>query len=102
MLKLLDPVQNQFMLIYVKVVSKVLILSFCTRNERTASPVVVRVQVDDVEAAVDKAVKAGAQLVGEIREDTVCGGGKLGALVDPFGLSWIAVSPPQDAPEVEA
>lgn len=62
----------------------------------------IRVQVDDVETTVDKAVKAGALLQGEIGVDeTACGGGALGNLVDPFGVSWIVVSPAKTS-EAEA
>ncbi|XP_078158850.1 lactoylglutathione lyase / glyoxalase I family protein [Carex rostrata] len=71
-------------------------------KEGTSPSVRIRVQVDDVETAVGKAVKAGAQLQGEIGVDeTACGGGALGNLVDPFGVSWIVVSPAKAA-EAEA
>ncbi|KAJ4795062.1 Glyoxalase/bleomycin resistance protein/dioxygenase [Rhynchospora pubera] len=66
------------------------------------APVLIRVQVDDVEGAVSKAVQAGAQLQGEISEDeAACGGGALGKLVDPFGVSWAVIAPAK-VTEVEA
>ncbi|VVB15416.1 unnamed protein product [Arabis nemorensis] len=46
---------------------------------------------DDVEAAVAKAVDAGAVKAGEVSE--VDGGGKRGKVTDPFGVAWIFSSP---------
>jgi uncharacterized glyoxalase superfamily protein PhnB len=57
--------------------------------------VVTRVQVDDVDAAVDKADKAGAMVVGEAGDEDPCCGGRMARLLDPFGVSWDVVSPPQ-------
>ncbi|KAJ3671936.1 hypothetical protein LUZ60_008015 [Juncus effusus] len=72
----------------------------------SSGAIMLRVQVDDVEAAVAKAGKAGAQLQGEITEDeSACGGGTFAKLVDPFGVSWAvtcAAAAPKKADELEA
>jgi uncharacterized glyoxalase superfamily protein PhnB len=73
-----------------------------TRNEAAASRLLLRAQVEDVDAAVEKAEKAGAVLVGNGGEEDTCCGGRLVKLADPFGLSWDVVSPPPAAVEAEA
>uniref|UniRef100_A0A1D1XS31 Uncharacterized protein At5g48480 n=1 Tax=Anthurium amnicola TaxID=1678845 RepID=A0A1D1XS31_9ARAE len=56
--------------------------------------VVFRLEAADVEAAISKAVKAGAVLEGEVSEEGEgpCGGGLVGTLRDPFGQAWIVAS----------
>ncbi|KAF3592372.1 hypothetical protein DY000_02025629 [Brassica cretica] len=49
-------------------------------------------ETDDVEAAVAKAVAAGAVKVEEVAEGEAEGGVK-GKVTDPFGFTWIFVSP---------
>ncbi|MQL94683.1 hypothetical protein Taro_027331 [Colocasia esculenta] len=55
--------------------------------------VVFRLETEDVEAAVSKAVKAGASLDGELLEgEAPFGAGLYGKLRDPFGQVWIVAS----------
>ncbi|XP_073014043.1 uncharacterized protein At5g48480 [Typha latifolia] len=59
-------------------------------KEAKVGGIVFRVETEEVEKAVAKAVTAGAVLQGDIvEEDGCCGGGIVGKLVDPFGVSWI-------------
>ncbi|KAG1331555.1 hypothetical protein COCNU_02G015230 [Cocos nucifera] len=65
--------------------------------------IVFRMETEDVEGAVAKAVKAGAVLQGEITEDEgLRGGGLLGMLKDPFGVVWAMASASKKCAEAEA
>ncbi|KAJ0253934.1 Uncharacterized protein HA466_0115280 [Hirschfeldia incana] len=57
-------------------------------------------ETDDVEAAVAKAVAAGAVKVDEVSEGEADGGVK-GKVTDPFGFSWIFVSPAEKSGDKE-
>lgn len=52
-----------------------------------------RLETDDVEAAISKAVAAGAAITSEIAEDGdgYCGG-LVGKVKDPFGVTWSLAS----------
>ena len=64
--------------------------------------IVFRVETEDVEGAVAKAVQAGAVMQGEITEDEgACGGGLLGKVKDPFGVVWAIVSASKKCAEAE-
>ena len=58
------------------------------RGPRTlgGSPVLLHIYVEDVDAAVAKAVAAGAKLVREVADQFY--GDRTGAIEDPFGHSW--------------
>lgn len=65
--------------------------------------VVFRVETEDVEGTVAKAVKAGAELLGEItEEESGCGCGLLGKVKDPFGVVWYIASAGKKYAEAEA
>ncbi|EHA8588866.1 hypothetical protein COCNU_scaffold006944G000010 [Cocos nucifera] len=64
---------------------------------------VFRVETEDVEGAVAKAVKAGAVLQGEImEEESGCGCGLLGKVKDPFGVVWYVASTAKKCAPAEA
>ncbi|XP_071723408.1 uncharacterized protein At5g48480-like [Rutidosis leptorrhynchoides] len=51
-------------------------------------------ETEDIEAAMDKAVKAGATAEGEISEsEGACGGGRVVKLKDPYGIVWSICTP---------
>lgn len=57
-------------------------------------------ETDDVDGAVEKAVKAGAVKEGDVVEaDGACCGGRVGKLKDPYGNFWMICSP---APKKDA
>ncbi|KAJ0245485.1 Uncharacterized protein HA466_0179500 [Hirschfeldia incana] len=82
----------------VVVVSDVSVNSGSNANKGTMPAIL---ETDDVEAAVAKAVAAGAVKVEEevVGED---GGGVKGKVTDPFGFTWIFVSPAKKGENAEA
>ncbi|KAJ0640329.1 putative glyoxalase/Bleomycin resistance protein/Dihydroxybiphenyl dioxygenase [Helianthus annuus] len=51
-------------------------------------------KTEDIEAAVDAAVKAGAVADGEISEgEGACCGGRVGKVKDPYGVAWAICTP---------
>ncbi|XP_040993118.1 uncharacterized protein At5g48480 [Juglans microcarpa x Juglans regia] len=65
--------------------------------------IVLCLETEDVNAAIVKAVSAGAVAVGEIEEgDGVCGGGRVGKVKDPYGIFWLISSPAQKSADVVA
>ncbi|XP_022759816.1 uncharacterized protein At5g48480-like [Durio zibethinus] len=64
---------------------------------------VLCLETEDVEAAVAKAVGAGAVVEGEITEgDGACCGGRVGKIKDPYGYVWLICSPSKKCADVEA
>ncbi|XVE78175.1 hypothetical protein DITRI_Ditri13aG0122900 [Diplodiscus trichospermus] len=62
------------------------------KTEGTGS--VLCLETEDVEAAITKAVSAGAIAEGEITEGGgVCCGGRVGQVKDPYGYVWLICSP---------
>ncbi|KAA8550543.1 hypothetical protein F0562_002227 [Nyssa sinensis] len=60
-------------------------------------------ETEDVEAAVAKAVKAGALTEGEVAEDEItCCGGRVGKVKDPYGFVWMICYPAKKSADVEA
>ncbi|KAM0044517.1 putative glyoxalase/Bleomycin resistance protein/Dihydroxybiphenyl dioxygenase [Helianthus debilis subsp. tardiflorus] len=58
---------------------------------------------EDIEAAVEKAVKAGAVAESEVTEgDGACCGGRVGKVKDPFGIFWLICAPAKKCADVEA
>ncbi|KAK6940447.1 Glyoxalase-like domain, group 6 [Dillenia turbinata] len=54
---------------------------------------VMCLETEDVEAALKKAVAAGASAIGEIMEgEGPCGGGVVAKLKDPYGFVWLISS----------
>ncbi|EXB84516.1 hypothetical protein L484_015849 [Morus notabilis] len=65
--------------------------------------VVLCLETQDVDAAVAKAVSAGAVAEGEIVEgDGACCGGRVGKVKDPYGYVWLICSAAKKCAEVEA
>ncbi|KAI7730474.1 hypothetical protein M8C21_019554 [Ambrosia artemisiifolia] len=59
-----------------------------------SSGMVFCLETEDVEAAVEKAVKAGAVADGEISEgEGACCGGRVGKVTDPYGVVWVICTP---------
>ena len=64
---------------------------------------VLCLETEDVEAAINKAVNAGAVAEGEITEgDGACCGGRVGKVKDPYGYVWLICSPAKKCADVEA
>lgn len=63
------------------------------------TPVVIHVMVDDVDAVVKRAVKAGAEVVMEVADQFW--GDRYGVVKDPFGHQWSIATPawPPKTPE---
>ncbi|XP_021978082.1 uncharacterized protein At5g48480 isoform X2 [Helianthus annuus] len=58
---------------------------------------------EDIEAAVEKAVKAGAVAESEVTEgDGACCGGRVGKVKDPYGIVWLICAPAKKCADVEA
>ncbi|KAI7734373.1 hypothetical protein M8C21_024533 [Ambrosia artemisiifolia] len=58
------------------------------------SGLVFCLETEDIEAAVETAVKAGAVADGEITEgEGACYGGRVGKLKDPYGVVWTICTP---------
>ncbi|KAI4354182.1 hypothetical protein L6164_003074 [Bauhinia variegata] len=56
--------------------------------------VVFCLETENVAAAIDKAVSAGAVAEGEVQEgDGACCGGRVGKVKDPYGYVWLICSP---------
>ena len=58
------------------------------------SPVSLHVYVEDVDAAVDRAVKAGAKLVRPVADQFY--GDRTGGIEDPFGYRWFIATHKED------
>ena len=58
------------------------------------SPVSMHVYVEDVDAAVDRAVKAGAKLVRPVADQFY--GDRTGGIEDPFGYRWFIATHKED------
>ncbi|KAM0008152.1 putative glyoxalase/Bleomycin resistance protein/Dihydroxybiphenyl dioxygenase [Helianthus debilis subsp. tardiflorus] len=74
--------------------------SFLVSEDSTAtdkavgSGLVFCLETEDIEAAVDAAVKAGAVADGEISEgEGACCGGRVGKVKDPYGVIWAICTP---------
>ncbi|XWS47151.1 hypothetical protein CRYUN_Cryun14cG0128700 [Craigia yunnanensis] len=71
------------------------------KNEGTGC--VLCLETEDVEAAITKAVGAGAVAEGEITEgDGACYGGRVGKVKDPYGYVWLICSAAKKCGGVEA
>ncbi|XP_030454653.1 uncharacterized protein At5g48480 [Syzygium oleosum] len=85
-----------------------ILVSDCTDD--SAAPVknagagcVLCLETEDVEAAVAKAVAAGAVAEGDLADeaDACCGGGRVGEVKDPYGFTWLICSPAKKCAEAE-
>ncbi|XP_075492022.1 uncharacterized protein At5g48480 [Primulina tabacum] len=60
-------------------------------------------ETEDVEAALSKAVTAGAVADGEVSEvEDACFGGRVGKVKDPYGNVWVICSPSKKTADVAA
>ncbi|CAF2035858.1 unnamed protein product [Brassica rapa] len=71
-----------------------IVFIFVTLNSAKTGTMPAILETDDVEAAVAKAVAAGAVKVEEEEE-----GGVKGKVTDPFGFTWIFVTPAKKSEE---
>ncbi|KAJ0442018.1 putative glyoxalase/Bleomycin resistance protein/Dihydroxybiphenyl dioxygenase [Helianthus annuus] len=63
-------------------------------DKAVGSGLVFCLETEDIEAAVDAAVKAGAVADGEISEgEGACCGGRVGKVKDPYGVAWAICTP---------
>ncbi|KAI3749721.1 hypothetical protein L2E82_20337 [Cichorium intybus] len=69
---------------------------------KTASTgLVFCLETEDIEAAVEKAVNAGAD--GEVTEgEGACSGGRVGKVKDPYGMVWLICTPAKKRGDVAA
>jgi len=58
------------------------------------SPVSIHLYVDDVDAAVDRAVAAGAKLIRPVADRF--SGDRVGGIEDPFGYRWFIATHKED------
>lgn len=78
-------------------------VGFLNRAKTEGAGIVLCLEIEDVNAAIVKAVSAGAVAVGEIEEgDGVCGGGRVGKVKDPYGIVWVICSPALKSADVDA
>jgi PhnB protein len=63
------------------------------------SPVKLHLDVDDVDAVVERAVRCGATLLRPIREEFY--GSRTGMVADPFGYSWFVATKTEDVSPAE-
>jgi PhnB protein len=63
------------------------------------SPVKLHLDVDDVDAVVERAVRHGATLARPIREEFY--GSRTGMVVDPYGYSWFIATRTEDVSPAE-
>lgn len=67
---------------------------------KSAAGSVFCLETENVEAAIEKASKAGAVVEGEVAEDDCCGG-RVGKVKDPYGNVWMICSPTKKTADVE-
>ncbi|GKU85913.1 hypothetical protein SLE2022_249730 [Rubroshorea leprosula] len=86
--------------------STILVSDICVDSATVkshGSGCVICLETEDVEAAVAKAVGAGAVQEGEITEgEGACCGGRVGKVKDPYGFVWLICSPAKKCVDVEA
>jgi uncharacterized glyoxalase superfamily protein PhnB len=68
-------------------------------NSLGGSPVTIHLVVPDVDAAVERAVEAGATIVMPVADQFW--GDRYGVVKDPFGHKWSISTPRPDAPRTE-
>ncbi|GAB4841507.1 hypothetical protein Ancab_022223 [Ancistrocladus abbreviatus] len=59
-------------------------------------------ETENVEAAIAKAVEAGAVAEGDVTEEGACCGGRVGKVKDPYGFIWMICSPSKKSCDAEA
>ncbi|KAI9177079.1 hypothetical protein LWI28_010814 [Acer negundo] len=68
--------------------------SAAAQEKSAGTGCVLCLETEDVEAALSKAVSAGAVADGEVVDgDGMCCGGRVGKLKDPYGFTWLICSP---------
>ncbi|GKA47670.1 putative dihydroxybiphenyl dioxygenase [Tanacetum coccineum] len=80
-------------------------LSFATSNsaKEIGTGIVFWLETEEIEAAVEKAVKAGAVAEGELTEgEGACDAGRVGKVKDPYGIVWVICTPAKKTADVEA
>ena len=92
-----------FLLSSLIVVSFVFFVFQLRRVKTEGTGCVLCLETEDVEAAISKAVGAGAVAEGEITEgDGACCGGRVGKIKDPYGYVWLICSPAKKCGDEEA
>ncbi|WOL14417.1 hypothetical protein Cni_G23197 [Canna indica] len=86
-----------------KIGSSILIVSDIVDDSGEAGPIgggiSFRLEVDDADAAMKKAISAGALIVTEVAEEE---GGVAGKVKDPFGVTWVIAAISKKTSESEA
>ncbi|KAI3806189.1 hypothetical protein L1987_22085 [Smallanthus sonchifolius] len=71
----------------------------------TGTGLVFCLETKDIDAAVEKAMKAGAVAESEVTEaegEGACCGGRVGKVKDPYGIVWLICTPAKKCGDVEA
>ncbi|KAI3760299.1 hypothetical protein L1987_50692 [Smallanthus sonchifolius] len=69
----------------------------------TSTGLVFCLETEDIDASVEKAVKAGAVAESEVTEgEGACCGGRVGKVKDPYGIVWLICTPAKKCGDVEA
>lgn len=75
----------------------------CRAKSTGSGGVVLCLETQEVDAAVKKALAAGAVVEGKTVEgDGACCGGRVGKVKDPYGYVWLICSPANKSADVEA
>ncbi|RWV78952.1 hypothetical protein GW17_00059988 [Ensete ventricosum] len=85
-----------------KIGSSLILVSDCFDAAAAAAGgggIAFRLEAEDVDAAVKKAVAAGAEVMSEVSEEE---GSLLGKVKDPFGVVWAIAAVGKKSPEPEA
>lgn len=81
----------------------VFIYLFMISVKSAVSGLVFCLETEDVEAAISKAVAAGAISEDEVAEgEGACCGGRVGKVKDPYGNVWMICSPTKKCGDVAA
>lgn len=88
---LFDP---KFLMLGFKVLQRLTMLVDVSRAKTVGAGCMICLETDDVEAAIEKAIAAGAtNQCATTDGDSACCGGRVAKLKDPYGFVWLICSP---------
>lgn len=84
---------------YISHLAFLLVMPFFSSEKVAESRVVLFLETEDIEAAVSKAVSAGAVVESKIADsDGPYVGNRVAKLKDPFGFTWLIGTPAKESP----
>ncbi|XP_043722760.1 uncharacterized protein At5g48480-like [Telopea speciosissima] len=87
----------------IKLGSSVFLVSDQAEDSDVVGSAVFCLETEDVDGSVNKAVAAGATIIGEISEgEGGCCGGRVGKVKDPYGYIWMINAPAKECGNEEA